>query len=168
MREDLKNHTINMKTFLLSIVVIIIVSCNGHKKVAMKDSVEESSSTSDSLVLLVQDENSGSEIAETLVITNSKALGKFFAMVNKTRKPGISIPEIDFSKEMVIVHCSGRQSNGLLPVLSLLKETDTKVVIGSKTKHENEKRQSTAVTSPFSMYKMPLTKKEVVLEKGIE
>ncbi len=156
-----------MKTVLLSIVVLVL-SCNGQKKTAMENVVGESPTKSDSLVLLIQDEHSGSDTTETLIITDLKALGKFFSRVNKTRKPGIPVPEVDFSKEMVIVHCSGRQNNGSLPVLSLLKETETRVVLESKMITKNEKWQSTAITSPFSLYRMPLTKKDIVFEKGVE
>ncbi len=159
----LKNQ-VSLKIFLLGIVVLFL-SCNGQKKASMAKNMEDSFTQNDSLVLVVHDSYSGSDVSETLIITSSKALRLFFSRVNKTRKPGIRIPEIDFSKEMVIVHCSGKQDNAAIPVLTLLKETDTTLVLGSKFEIDKKLNSATVTTSPFCVYKLPLTKKKITIEK---
>ncbi|VAW10224.1 hypothetical protein MNBD_BACTEROID03-153 [hydrothermal vent metagenome] len=156
-----------MKMFLLGIVVLVL-SCNGQKKASMVEDKEDNSTQSDSLVLLVRDSYSGSDLSETLIITNSKALKFFFSQVNKTRKPGIQVPEVDFSKEVVIIHCSGKQGSAALPMLTLLKETDTTLVLGSRFEINKKTNSATVVTSPFCVYKMPLTTKRISVEKGLE
>ncbi len=156
-----------MKVFLLGIVVLVL-SCNGQKKASMLKDKEDNSTQSDSLVLLVRDSYSGSDLPETLIITDSKALKLFFSRVNKTRKPGLQVPEVDFNKEVVIIHCSGKQDSSALPILTLRKETDTTLVLGSKFEINKKTNSATVVTSPFCVYKMPLTKKKISIEKGLK
>jgi len=156
-----------MKIFFLGIAVLIL-SCNGQKKASMVQDKEYNSTQSDSLVLVVRDSYSGSDVPETLIITNSKALKLFFSRVNKTRKPGLKVPEIDFSKEVVIIHCSGKQDSAALPILTLLKETDTTFILGSRLEINKKINPATVRTSPFCIYKMPLTKKKITIEKGHE
>ncbi len=156
-----------MKVFLLGIVVLVL-SCNGQKKASMVKDKEDNSTQSDSLVLVVRDSYSGSDLPETLIITDSKALKLFFSRVNKTRKPGLQVPEVDFSKEVVIIHCSGKQDSAALPMLALLKETDTTLILGSKLEINKKINYATVRTSPFCVYKMPLTKKKISIEKGLK
>lgn len=148
-------------------LVFILVSCNGQKKASMESGSSQSTLDS-SLVLLLQDEHSGFDVAETMVIKDEKRLKSFYSKINRTRKPGLTVPEIDFSKEMVIVQCSGEQNYVGLPTLSLSRETDSEVVLTTKTKKETKSASIIVMTNPFCVYKMPLTTKEIVVEKGIK
>ena len=85
-RVDLKIHIVKMKTLLFSIF-IVFASCNGQKKAVMES--ENSTDTSNtSLTLLMSEEYSGLNEAETLIITNAKTLKTFFLKINRTRKIG--------------------------------------------------------------------------------
>lgn len=153
-----------MKNFLIGIV-FILVACNGQKKASVKDSIGLTASDSP-LVLLLQDEYSGFDVEETMLIKDQKRLESFYSKINRTRKPGLPVPTIDFSKEMVIVQCSGEQQYSAMPTLALSKETDFKVVLASKIEKETKNSSITVRTNPFCVYKMPLTTKKIVVENG--
>ena len=61
----------------------------------------------ENLVLADFDSFSNVEVYETTVIKDAKSLSKFYAGINKTRKPGLPVPIVDFSKEMAILVCLG-------------------------------------------------------------
>ncbi|MGB5553898.1 MAG: hypothetical protein WBM83_04505 [Flavobacteriaceae bacterium] len=150
--------------YTLLILLAIITSCNGHKKVTDKKANDLKANVKNPLSLVIRDNYSGSDVAETLIITNTKALNSFFSKVNRTRKPGLPVPEIDFSKEMVVIYCSGEVTGNLRPELLLLQETDKKIVFGPSSDTVVKKTNMTASISPFCVYKMPLTDKEIIFE----
>ena len=117
------------------------------------------------LTLLLEDNYSGSEVEETMIIKDAKALQRFYSKINRTRKPGLPVPEVDFTKEMILVHCIGEQMNGNQATLSIEEENKKEVIIS--TSHEKSKKSDTssALISPFSVYKMPLTQKEISFRK---
>ncbi|MGB5497450.1 MAG: hypothetical protein WBM77_00815 [Maribacter sp.] len=141
-------------------IFAIILSCNGQKKAAMKDK-NDMNMGNEKLTLLLQDNYSGSDVAETLVIKDVKALKSFYSKINKTRKPGLPVPEVDFTKEMILVHCSGEQKNGKQALLSVEEENEEEVIITTSVKKSKKSSTSSAIISPFSIYKMPLTSKEI-------
>jgi hypothetical protein len=159
MTEDSKMPLVNIKYSLL-ILLLAILSCNSQKKSSMANSNGES--RSDSLVLLVQDNYAPTDAVETMVIRDESALRNFFSKINMTRKPGIPVPEVDFSKEMILIFCAGTQKDAKLPALSISRETEKEVVISTS---DIKRIDSTAIrpyASPFSVYKMPATKKKIV------
>ncbi|MFS4448807.1 hypothetical protein [Maribacter sp. 2307UL18-2] len=151
------NH-IAKKSFV--VFAFLLVACNGQKRATAKEGGAEQQTDFE---LLVSDSYSGAENSETMVITSTKALVSFFAQINKTRKPGLPVPDIDFEKEMIIVTCSGPRNDGSLPVLKIKEETTSEMVLLSALK-SSEDAQFQGLTSPFSLYKMPLTDKEIVFE----
>lgn len=160
-RVDLKIHIVKMKTFLFS-VLIVFASCNGQKKAVVENENSTDTPTNTPLTLLMSEEYSGLNEAETLVITDAKTLKSFFSKINRTRKPGLTVPNIDFSKEMVIIACSGEQmSGGLASVLNVLEETDSKIVLSTKPENQEKGFGTNGITSPFRMYTMPVTDKEI-------
>lgn len=149
-----------MKSFFWG-VLIVFFSCNGQKK-AMQSVEEDKSKTG--LTLLLQDDQGGMTETETLVIKDYKALKRFYSKINRTRKPGLPVPIIDFTKEMVIIHCSGELNSNLNATLSITEVSDNQVILQSTILQKEQQSTSIAVT-PFSIYKMPLTMKEVVVQK---
>lgn len=140
-------------------ILFLFCSCKGQKKTTSKNEAESDTP----LILIASDDHSNAQVSETLVITDYKALQAFYSKINSTRKPGLPLPKIDFTKEMLVVSCSGERSGATQPTLEMLEETDTKVVIASKYE-ATEKKVSSAITSPFSIYKMPLTEKQIIFE----
>lgn len=150
--------------YLPLFIFAIILSCNGQKKAAMKDKNDRNIGN-EKLTLLMQDNYSGTDVAETLVIKDAKALKSFYSKINRTRKPGIPVPEIDFTKEMILIHCSGEQTNGKQALLLVLEENEKEVIISTSVGKSKKSGTSSALISPFSVYKMPLTKKNISFKK---
>ncbi len=161
MTEDSKMPLVSIKISLF-ILLMAILSCNSQKKSLVSNSNGEASG--ESLVLLVQDNYAPTDVVETLVIRDEPALRNFFSKINMTRKPGIPVPEVDFSKEMILIFCAGTSKDAQLPPLAISQETENEVVISAS---ENIRIDSSAIlpyASPFSVYKMPMTKKEIVFK----
>ena len=87
--------------YLTLIIFAILFSCKGQKKAAMENG-DGQNDDSGSLTLVLQDNYSGSITPDTLIIKDRKTLQKFFSKVNRTRKPGIPVPEVDFAQEMIL------------------------------------------------------------------
>ena len=150
--------------YLSLFIFAVIISCNGQKKASMENG-GEMKGNSEKLTLLLEDNYSGSEVAETLVIKDEKALRSFYSKLNRTRKPGIPVPEVDFTKEMILIHCLGEQTNGNLASLSVAEENDQEMIIRTSVAKAQKSSSSSALISPFSIYKMPLTEKEITFKK---
>ena len=150
--------------YLPLFIFAIILSCNGQKKVPMNNESEVKES-GEKLTLLLQDNYSGTDVAETLVIKDAKALKSFYSKINRTRKPGLPVPEVDFTKEMILIHCIGEQMNGKHALLSVIAENEKEVIIGTSVERLEKRGTSSALISPFSVYKMPLTQKVISFKK---
>lgn len=143
-----------MKVFFV-VLCFILSSCKNQKEVANLK-VEQDSG----LTLLVQDNHFFTEAMETEVIRDDKTLRSFFSRVNKTRKPGLSVPSVDFENEMVLTVCMGEQKNGKAPLLQVLENNESELVLGIITK-ETAKTNTTTISYPFCVYKMPISRKEI-------
>ncbi len=150
--------------YLSLFIFAIILSCNGQKKAAMKDK-NGMNAGKEKLTLLLQDNYSGSDVVETLIIKDAKALKSFYSKINRTRKPGLTVPEVDFTKEMILIHCNGEQKNGKQVELSFVKENDLEITIKTSIQDEQKKGLSSSITNPFCVYKMSLTQKEIIFKK---
>lgn len=158
---DSINHIARMKLFLLG-TLFLFVACNGQKKATMQ---QDTAATNTGLELLVSDEHSGAEVSETIVIKDAKALKTFFSKINRTRKPGLPVPDVNFEKDMIVITCSGERNDGAMPTLMVKEETTSQMVL-TTVLQPDKKNTSQAITSPFSIYKMPLTEKEIIFEKA--
>ena len=155
----LKTH-FNIKYFLL-IASICLLSCKAQKP--------ESSTVGeqiDGLTLIEHQNFTNIDSFETRVIRDTKTLGKFYKQINKTRKPGLPVPVVDFSKEMLILVCLGEQHGEKTTVLSKLKETDQEMLIAIEVHNVSKEEMSRQpIYFPFYLYKMPLVDKTVVFQK---
>jgi len=104
---------------------------------------------------------------ETRVIRDTKSLNKFYKEINKTRKPGLPTPTVDFSRDMLVLVCLGEQKGKKNPVLSKLKETDEEISVAVEIvgNDENEEIKDSSTYFPFYLYKMPLVDKTVAFQK---
>lgn len=137
------------------VLALLFLSCEGQKKV-----VENTHQQSDSrLVLLVQDAFLPVDSLQTHVITDAKTLNAFFRTVNKTRKPGLPVPLVDFGNEMVLVACMGKMEGDVEPKLAILEENQEQLVVDIEI---NKKSATPSInTYPFCVYKMPKTEKSI-------
>ncbi|PWK21920.1 hypothetical protein LX92_03272 [Maribacter polysiphoniae] len=150
--------------YLSIFIFTIIFSCNGQKKAAMEKGVALNESAG-KLTMVLHDNYSGSSSPETLIIKDSKSLKKFFIQVNKTRKPGLPVPEVDFTKEMVLIHCSGEQPLGRQITLAVADENEYELIVRSSIEKKKGRTTSSVIVSPFRVYKMPLTSKKITFQK---
>lgn len=166
MSSDLRKPIIKMpKPYYFFLVIAIMFSCNGQKKMA----AQQDKKGSDRLTLVAHDNYSGADSTETMVIKSAKALKSFYSRVNRTRKPGLPVPDIDFSKHMVLVLCSADEISDPNYGLMVLTETDAEMVLGKSEISANEQirpsSDQASLVSPFFVYTMPLTDKRVSFKK---
>jgi len=136
MKEDIKVQS--AKTiFLLTVLFGLVLGCNGQKKVTVEANKEETTSDSP-LTLVAQGNYAPTDSAETQVVRSEKDLSVFFRKINMTRKPGIPIPKVDFSKDMVIIYCAGTNGNGMQPSLVVAEENDAEFILVLGTIKGNE------------------------------
>lgn len=104
---------------------------------------------------------------EAQVIRDAKSLRKFYVEINKTRKPGLPVPVVDFSQELVILVCLGEQKGDKAPVLSKLKETDEEISMVLELVEVEKDGDMTvqAINFPFYLYKMPLVDKTITFQR---
>ena len=142
-----------MKIILISIL-ILASSCKSQKNLSheMDDN---------GLTLLVQDGYFYTDTSETAIIKDEKALKAFFSRVNRTRKPGIPLPKVDFSKEVVLIACMGEQKTMAIPYLKVVENKDEETII--EVKMEGKSGRETSY--PFCVYKMPISENEVLFKQ---
>jgi len=146
------NHVIRLlirRWQLFSFVFVFFVLCCKSQKLDKKDDTSENSIA---LTMLVEDGYYVTDSLQTIVVRDFKSLNSFFSKVNRTRKPGIPVPSIDFTKEMVIVVCAGARKNVKRLVLRKKAETEDAVVI--LITEEPNKPSNSIIFYPFCLYKM--------------
>ena len=119
------------------------------------------------MVLIDHDDFVNIDVFGERVIRDAKSLRKFYAEINKTRKPGLPVPVVDFSQELVILVCLGEQKGGKTPVLSKLKETDAEISMALELVEQKKEEATTvqATNFPFYLYKMPLVDKTITFQR---
>ncbi|GLU44883.1 hypothetical protein Musp01_25070 [Muricauda sp. NBRC 101325] len=134
---------------------------------AQKDSQIETGHKFENLVLLAHDNYSNIGEYQTQIIRDQKTLQKFYSQVNKTRKPGLTVPIIDFSKEMLILVSLGEQRSQKNIVITKIKESDKEIEIGIEIfdKKKEGELSIQPMYYPFYLYKMPLVDKNLLFQK---
>lgn len=164
MKKHLKNGTkpyIEIKELKYSLIGIlwIILSCTVQKKALTET---KSVTLNEMEVVLVGNYGGGSSRA-LRPIRKYKALTAFYAQINRTKKVPIPVPEIDFSKEMLLLYTHGETIGTMIPRLKIAEETDTALII--KVNGNMEESNGTHITEPFCLYKIPMTKKAIRLQE---
>ena len=147
---------------LLVIPVLIINACKSQK--AGGEDASSKNQQENGLTLVMSDLYGGADTELIEVIRSQKALDKFFVQVNKTRKPGIKPPVIDFEKNTAIIYCSGKTSQSALPQLIAEENQGEKIYLSKNMPESIENQEEKAVLMPFGLYITPLTDKEVLLQ----
>lgn len=152
---------INMRIFLFSLLLVCL-SCKSQKKGNQKNAENVQMERP---ILVLEDNYSNIDSSQIGIITDQKALQKFFAQVNKTRKPRLPVPVIDFSKEMVILICAGQQHGNYRHNVTIL-EPDAKNLTVNVEQEQPSDSLETATSTPFFLYKLPLTEKKITIKKS--
>jgi len=116
---------------------------------------------------LVEGQMGGYVKEEIRVISDRKSLLEIYGYVNRIRKPGFSIPKIDFSKETVIAVFMGEKTTGGFSVaIENVKEENKKLIVKIKETKPGPKDMVTMViTQPFCFVKINSIDKEFIFEK---
>lgn len=95
---------------------------------------------------------------ETQVVRDVKSLRKIYTEINKTRKPGLPVPDVDFSKDMVLLICLGEQNVNKTLLMSILNASDRETVIAIEpiAVKSAQKEVSETMIYPFYLYKLPI------------
>ncbi|SHH09977.1 hypothetical protein [Flagellimonas flava] len=146
-------------------VILLVMACMASCK-AQKEVNTEFQSDSN-LILVAEDGYSGIMEYEASTIRDAKSLNKFYSRINRTRKPGLPVPQIDFSKEMVIVVCMGEQEGNMIPIIRKSSEDENHIsyLVGRGTKTKANSESQNVTSYPFYIYKAPRSPKEIELEK---
>ena len=140
---------------LLFTIAVIFTACKTNK-------AQTAEASSDELTLLLSDNYGGPEEEGIMVYRSAAELNKFLIQVNKTRKPGLTAPKIDFDKNMVIVYCAGITNPGELNLKVKSEEEDYIDFMVERPDPEGT-IAVTAIVMPFYIYSIPNTEKEIRL-----
>lgn len=157
MKEPIKAGLKMFKPVLISgfLLLTICCSCKSQEKVNSKPNEKMVLET------VLRGDYSGQETEELLKIENQSELEVFFGKINRTRKPGLPVPNIDFDHKTLVVWLGGKttSSDTELQVGSLSEKT----VYLKKTKSK-KKLNTTAILSPFVIYGIPKTTKHIRIQ----
>ncbi|MDF0717427.1 hypothetical protein PY092_14780 [Muricauda sp. 334s03] len=147
---------------LFFIALTCLLSCK-----AQKDGHTLVGEPMEDMVLLDHDSFTNIDSFEARVIRDAKSLNKFYREINKTRKPGLPVPMVDFSKDMLVLICLGEQKGEKTPILSQLKESDEEILIALEVVEEEKSGEIMVqpIYYPFYLYKLPLVDKPFTFQK---
>ncbi|WP_349351008.1 MULTISPECIES: hypothetical protein [unclassified Flagellimonas] len=148
--------------YLFLIMLIGLISCK-----AQKDGNTPTGEPIDGLVLLDHDDFTNIDTFQTREIRDTKTLNKFYREINKTRKPGLPVPMVDFTKDMLVLVCLGEQQGKKEVALSRLRQTETELWIAIDVWEEEQEGAVTIqpMYYPFYLYKMPLVDKSLHFQR---
>ncbi|WP_339839853.1 hypothetical protein [uncultured Maribacter sp.] len=138
-------------------ILFFIVQLNSCKGI-VSSGLQDNNSTD--IVNLLNENYSGFEEEEYFLIKNQEALNLFYGKINRTRKPGLTPPEIDFTQNMLLVWCGDSKISSFADLE--IKESDENLII-HKLKSRTEK-ENNLIVSPFSVYKLPLSSKALKIQ----
>ena len=148
-----------MFKYSIYLLLAAIIQLNSCKSTAQSN-LQESDDVG--MELILNENYSGFEQEEYFLIKNEKELSAFYGKINRTRKPGLTPPIIDFDSEMILVWCGDSSATNYANFE--LNEKD-KFIELQKLKSKTFKEESKLVVSPFSMYKLPLSTKSLKIKK---
>lgn len=137
---------------LVFLVAVLIISCKSQKN----NSIIE-----DELVLVLEDAYFPVDKSFSSVINDQKSLNLLFSKINNTRKPGLSIPEIDFNEKTLIFFAAGEQ-NGIEEV-RLNKKNETEDTVELSIERIENQSSNEIVSFPFCIYELPKINKRIIL-----
>lgn len=126
----------------------------------------EGETPQETLELIASDLYGGGAREVFTVIRSPGELKKFYSKVNMTRKPGLPVPDIDFSKNAVVLYCSGTTHSADIPEFYLSDQTDSLLVLKKVAYQKSEdSSEARAKVEPFVLYLLPFTEKKVTLDR---
>ncbi|MBL4744950.1 MAG: protease complex subunit PrcB family protein [Flavobacteriaceae bacterium] len=114
---------------------------------------------------LINESQGGFNTAKFLVIKENTSSLETYLQINKIRKPGFDIPEIDYNKQMLFALFMGEKASGGYAIsIDHITETANKLRVFIKERSPNG-IATMAITSPFCIVLLDKSTKEIVFEK---
>lgn len=146
--------------YVIVITLIVLISCKAQQD------VKSTSTENAEFELIAFDAFSGITEYEAAMIYDAKSLQKFYSRINKTRKPGLPVPQIDFLQNMLLAVCLGEQKGEAKPLVEKSEEDDNILIaIGLGESKGEEPAQERTTSYPFYLYKLLHTSKSVKIQK---
>ena len=90
------------------------------------------------------------------VVKSPEELKVFMGIINRTRKPGIKVPKVNFEENSVVIYCSGETQNAHV-ALAIKSSTDNTITLSKRD--FSTKATGIAIISPFILYTIATDKK---------
>ncbi|WP_139278112.1 hypothetical protein [Pseudozobellia thermophila] len=154
------------KAAVLSFLMVAFLSCKGQRKGTV-GTQENGPDPEAAISLVVSDYHQVVGNERTWVIKNRKELQKFYSELNKTRKPALPVPKVDFGQNMLLVHFYQASDSGTPPRLSVLRKTGDTLFLAERGNGPSH-RGGREKLVPFSIYLMPKSEGTIVVEPRID
>ncbi|PHN93329.1 hypothetical protein CSC80_10385 [Maribacter sp. 6B07] len=148
-----------MFKYSIYLLLAAIIQLNSCKSTAQSN-LQESDDVG--MELILNENYSGFEQEKYFLIKSQKELSAFYGKINRTRKPGLTPPKINFDSEMILVWCGDSSATNYANFK--VSEKDEFIEL-HKLKSNTSEEESKLVVSPFSMYKLPLSPKSLKIKK---
>ncbi len=139
-------------------VLILILQLN-----SCKSSVTSGFQNSNEIGMqnILNENYSGFEEEDYFLIRNQETLNTFYGKINRTRKPGLVPPAVDFSQNMLLVWCGDSKTSNFVD-LEINESAESLIVHKLKSKTE---KQNNLIVSPFSIFKLRLSEKTLKIQQ---
>ena len=148
-------------SWLLILLVFVALSCKGQKNKPNQIS-DESDSAKSTLTLLSSDYIDSTSVERELVIRDFKSLQKLYSKINQTRKPGLPLPKVDFSTNMLLFYRHRKFNSNTTSQLVLRKSTQDSLFL-TESIGNSSKESKSSLMAPFSIFLLDRTDKKVVI-----
>ena len=142
-------------TFFILFFIVQLNSCKSSVTTSLQNSNEMSMQN------ILNENYSGFEEEKYFLIRNYEDLNTFYGKINRTRKPGLVPPVVDFTKNMLLVWCGDSKTSNFVD-LEINESGDSLIVHKLKPK---TKKQNNLIVSPFSIYKLRLSSKSLKIQQ---
>ncbi len=122
---------------------------------------ELQNSNETSMQNILNENYSGFEEEDYFLIRDQEALNTFYGKINRTRKPGLVPPVVDFTQNMLLVWCGDSKTSNFVD-LEINESDDSLIVHKLESK---AKKQNKLIVSPFSIYNLRLSSKSLKVQR---
>lgn len=168
------NTLINMKIITITFVLLsFVTSCNNAKTAATEANTEkpaimeeQTKQVPSDYEIILEEPYGGLERPEDRVVRSDKELNEIYTIINRFRRPGLTPPNIDFTKETVIAIFIGEKSTGGHSIdVQAVKTTNKALEINYKIASPKAgEYATTAICQPFCFVKVPYVREKVVIK----
>lgn len=124
---------------------------------------------SEEFEIILQEAYGGLEKSEQRVITDTEGLQEIYGIINRFRRPGLPVPEVDFKSYVVVALFMGEKPNGgfSTEVQSISTANDRLIVNITEIGPKPTDNVTMAICQPFCFVKIPRPDegKKIVFER---